>query len=117
MEGGQDFGMASNTAEKPINDVLADNLAYFMSLKNMNQVQLAAASGVSQTAIGFYLRPGRRQPSKSGKSPSAKVTELAQIAHALDIKSWQLLQDMTPRERAFYAKVEEAYRALLNGGS
>ena len=86
-----------------------------MEAKKMTQAALAAKSGVAQTTISLYLHPSRRQAGKSGKSPSAKVTELAQIAAALEIKPGQLLQDLTAEERAFYAKIEEAYQALRNG--
>lgn len=109
--------MTAKAVEKPINDVIADNLAFFMAERGLNQSTLAAASGIGQTTIGMYLKPSLRQPSKSGKQPSAKVTELAQIAAALGIQSWQLMREMTPRERAFYAKVEEAYRAVMSNNN
>ena len=108
--------MAAKTTEKPINQVIADNLAFFMSERGMNQPQLAAASGIGQTTISLYLDPGRRMPSKSGKEPSAKVTELAQIALALGIDVWELMRAMTPEERAFHAKIEAAYRGLIKDG-
>lgn len=107
-----DCAVAEPINPRPINDVIADSLAYYMEQRKMTQAALASKSGVAQTTISLYLHPSRRQPGKSGKCPSAKVTELAQLAAALGIKSWQLLQDMNPRERAFYAKVEEAYLAL-----
>lgn len=114
---GHDCCMTAKAVEKPINDVIADNLAFFMAERGLNQSTLAAASGIGQTTIGMYLKPSLRQPSKSGKQPSAKVTELAQIAAALGIQSWQLMREMTPRERAFYAKVEEAYRAVMSNNN
>lgn len=103
--------MASNTA-KPINDVIAENLAYFMKKKGLNQTQLALASGIGQTTISLYLDPARRLPSKSGKEPSAKVTELAQLAIALGIGVWQLMREMTDEERDFYDSIERAYGKL-----
>ena len=109
--------MKLTNQERPINDVIADSLAFFMSEKKLTQSQLAEKSGVAQTTISLYLHPNRRLPGKTGKPPSAKVTELAQLAAALEIMSWQLLQDLAPKERAFYANLEEAYRALSQNAS
>ena len=103
--------MAPSVA-RPINDVIADNLQHYMRERGLNQSQLASASGVGQTTISLYLTPARRLPSKSGKSPSAKVTELAQLAIALQIDVWQLMRDMTPEERTFYSSIEAAYYQL-----
>jgi transcriptional regulator with XRE-family HTH domain len=104
-------GMAK-TAVKSISQVIAGNLAYYMKERGMNQPALAAASGVAQTTISLYLDPDRRLPSKSGKAPSPKVTELAQLAIALGIEAWQLMRDQTPEEREFYGRIEEAYIGL-----
>lgn len=102
----------SRTDAKEINEVIAKNLAFFMEERGMNQTKLAAASGVAQTTISLYLDPDRRQPSKSGKNPSAKVTELTQLAIALGIEAWQLMRDISPEEREFYARLEAAYKQL-----
>ncbi len=111
-----DSEVNTSTSDKPVNQVIADNLAYFMEKRGVNQPQLAARSGVSQTAISLYLNPERRMPSKSGKPPSAKVTELAQLAAALDVGVWELMRPMTEREREFYRSIEVAYRTLKEGG-
>lgn len=100
-------------AQKPINQVLAENLAYFMKARGIaTQPALAKKSGVAQRTISNYLRPEIRQSSKSGKPPSAKLTELEKIAEALEVGVWDLLRDMDPSERAFYAQIEEAYTKL-----
>ena len=98
--------------QREINDVLADSLAHFMELRKESQLSLARSSGVSQATINNYLRPHARLESKSGKPPSAKLHEVGLLAKALKIKPWQLLQDMTPEQRVFYAKLESAFLAL-----
>ncbi len=107
-------GMAK-TAVKSISHVIADNLEHFMRERGMNQTALAVASGVGQTTISLYLDPDRRLPSKSGKAPSPKVTELAQLAIALNIEAWQLMRDLNPEEREFYTRIEDAYPGLAKG--
>jgi transcriptional regulator with XRE-family HTH domain len=102
--------------EKSVNEVLAENLRYWMEQANMTaQGDLAEKSGVSQRTISNYLNPGNRQESASGKEPSAKLTELQKIAVALGIGVWDLVRPMTPQERAFYKKVEQAYTDLMAG--
>lgn len=98
------------TPNKPINEVLADNLRYFMALRKLtSQSALAERSGVAQRTISNYLRPALRLEGSSGKAPSAKVSELEMVAKALDVEVWQLLRQLTPAERIIYAKVEEAF--------
>lgn len=106
----------SKTTEKPINEVIAENLAHFMSERGMNQTALAKASGVAQTTISLYLDPARRLASKSGKAPSAKVGELALLATALGVESWQLMRPMTDKEREFYDQIESAFKSLTRRG-
>lgn len=108
--------MNSKTTEKPINEVIAENLAHFMSERGMNQTALAKASGVAQTTISLYLDPARRLASKSGKAPSAKVGELALLATALGVESWQLMRPMTDKEREFYDQIESAFKSLTRRG-
>jgi transcriptional regulator with XRE-family HTH domain len=103
------------TAEKPITVVIAENLAHYMERAGVTQDALAQKSGVGQTTVGLYLHPERRLPSKSGKLPSPKVTELAQIAAALEIELWQIMRPvLNDAERDFHAKVEAAYRGLMS---
>jgi transcriptional regulator with XRE-family HTH domain len=104
-------------AKLPINDVLAANLKHFMRDKNGNavwtQASLAKKSGVAQRTIGNYLKPALRQAeSKSGKAPSAKLTELEKICEAMGIEVWELLRPITPTEREFYRQVEESFARL-----
>jgi len=104
--------MSENPA-KPINQVIADNLRFWMEQSGFDSQQaLADKSGVSQRTIGNYLKPTLRDDTSSGKEPSAKVTELNKLAAALGIEVWQLLRQMSPQERSFYDKIEAAYREL-----
>lgn len=75
-----------------LNEILATNLARLMEKTGHKQASLAAASGVGQTTISLYLNPGRRQPSKSGKVPSAKFGEVEALADALGVMPWDLLR-------------------------
>jgi transcriptional regulator with XRE-family HTH domain len=97
----------------PINVILANNLAHFMEVKGLKQAGLAKLSGVAQRTISNYLRPNDREMSKSGKAPSAKLSEVELIADALGLQPWELLRFMGPSERDFYLQVEDAYRKLL----
>jgi transcriptional regulator with XRE-family HTH domain len=100
-------------ARKPINAVLADNLAYFMQAKGFNQSSLGRKSKVAQRTIGNYLNPDLRQANpKTGKAPSAKLTEVEAIADALEVEVWELLRPLTPAERQFYAQIEESFQRL-----
>ncbi|MGQ7294704.1 XRE family transcriptional regulator [Bordetella bronchiseptica] len=74
-----------------LNDVLAANLARLMEKTGHKQASLAKLSGVGQTTISLYLNPARRQPSKSGKVPSAKFGEVEALAGALGVAPWDLL--------------------------
>ena len=68
-------------AKLPINDVLAVNLKHFMELRGFSRTALANKVGLAPRTIGNYLNPALRQAeSKSGKPPSAKLTELEKIA-------------------------------------
>lgn len=101
-------------SEKSVNEVLAENLRYWMiQAKLTAQGDLAEKSGVSQRTISNYLNPGNRQESTSGKEPSAKLTELEKIARALHVGVWDLVRPMTPSERLFYKQVEKAYADLM----
>lgn len=97
---------------KPINEVLAGNLAHFMELRGLKQQSLANKCGMAQTTVSLYLNPSRRKISASGKTPSAKLSEVEQLAKSLDIEIWQLLRDLTPNERQAYEAIETAFFAL-----
>lgn len=75
-----------------LNDILATNLARLMEKTGHKQASLAKLSGVGQTTVSLYLNPSRRQPSKSGKVPSAKFGEVEALAAALGVAPWDLLQ-------------------------
>jgi transcriptional regulator with XRE-family HTH domain len=99
-------------SEKPINDVLAENLAYFMEQRGLKQQALADKSGMGQTTVGLYLNPSRRKISKSGKVPSAKLSEVEQLSKCLGIEIWQLLRPFDPGQRQAYAQIEMAFKAI-----
>ena len=96
----------------PINQVVAQNLAYLMKQAKLTQAQLAEKAGVNQKTISNYLNPGQRAEGATGKAPSPKLVELDQIARALDVRVWELIRQMTPSERAMYAAIERAYEDL-----
>lgn len=99
----------------PINEVLAANLAHFMKKRGHTQVSLAKKSGLAQRTIGNCLKPKlRATESKSGKAPSAKLTEVQMLATALGVEVWELLRPITPAERDFYKQVEESFTKLRN---
>lgn len=105
--------MQSNCMEeKPINDVLAANLAHFMGERKLTQMALAAKTGMGQTTVGLYLHPERRKISATGKVPSAKLSEVDAIARVLGVEIWQLLRPLTPSQRIAYKAIEEAFAAL-----
>lgn len=110
-----DDGHAQNfpMSKPPINVILAQNLAHFMSEKKLTQMALSVKTGVAQSSISNYLSPGKRAVSKSGKAPSAKLSEVELIADALGVEAWELLRFISPSERDFYLHVEQAYRSLL----
>lgn len=105
-----DTGDVSKT---PINQILAENLAHFMEERGLNQVSLGRRCGIAQRSISNYLNPDARAVGKSGKAPSAKLSEVELIADGLGIEAWQLLRKMSDSERALYLRVEEAFRGLL----
>jgi hypothetical protein len=85
--------------EPRINQVLAEALAFYMR-RHWTNVSLAKASGVAEGTIRNYLSPEKRAAGKSGKHPSAKLTELAQIADAMGLRVEDLVRDATDAERA-----------------
>lgn len=83
-----------------LNDVLATNLARLMDKAGHTQASLAKLSGIGQTTISLYLNPSRRQPSKSGKVPSAKFGEVETLASVYGVDPWHLLRPDTEQEGA-----------------
>jgi phage repressor protein C with HTH and peptisase S24 domain/transcriptional regulator with XRE-family HTH domain len=92
---------ASNKLHTPpmsrpsLNEILAANLARLMEQRGWKQAALAKQSGVGQTTISLYLSPERRQPSKSGKLPSAKLSEVESLAVAVGVEPWELLKPVS----------------------
>lgn len=97
---------------KPINDVLADNLAHFMGKRGLSQQALASKCGIGQTTISLYLDPSRRKPGALGKIPSAKLSEVEMLATSLGVDVWELLRSFTPAEREAYEQIEKAFKLL-----
>ena len=97
---------------KPINEVLAANLRHFMKSRSLTQLELSGKSHVAQTTISLYLNPESRKPSSSGKVPSAKLSEVESLSHALGIEVWELLRNLTADERHAYEQIENAFKAL-----
>lgn len=105
-------GHASNMVplqkQKSINQVVAENLAYWVEQRGFTQVALAAKAGVSQKTVSNYLNPQQRTEGATGKEPSAKLSELARIADALGVEVWQLTRPADDdEERAMFQSLEE----------
>jgi DNA-binding XRE family transcriptional regulator len=97
--------------QKAVNELLAENVRYYMQLREIKtQEALAKKVGVVQRTIGYYLNPSTRTASKSGKEPSAKLAEVESLAKALQVEIWQLL--MPPSTRDYYARIEETFKAV-----
>ncbi len=98
--------------KKSINVVLAEALKHYMG-DHWTPYSLAKKSGVAEGTIRNYLAPEKRQPSASGKEPSAKLTEVEMLAEALGVEFCDLTTDATEAQRlkslreraaAFYAQ-------------
>lgn len=109
--------MAEVTKNPSINQVIAENLRYWMEQSQTlkTQMALAVAAGVAQTTVSNYLNPKQRLEGSTGKDPSPKVTELVKIADALGVGVWVLLRPMaSSTAREFYRKIEEAYETAIS---
>ena len=84
--------------QKPINTVVAEALDFFMGTAWTN-VSLGIAADVAESTIRNYLKPENRTTGKTGKEPSAKLTELAKLAAALGVQVSDLVTDATDEER------------------
>lgn len=100
-------------SKKPINDVLAENLTAFMEERNLTQAALGKLADIGQTTVGLYLNPHRRSPGKTGKPPSAKLSEVEALANALDVEVWEMLRPLTISQRDAYKKIEAAFNSLM----
>jgi transcriptional regulator with XRE-family HTH domain len=85
-----------------------------MEQAEMTQTALASKAGVSQKTISNYLNPDQRAESATGKMPSPKLEELDKIARALAIPVWQLVREMSEKERKLYEHIERAYSELVS---
>lgn len=94
----------------PANQALAENLRRLMEETDLTQMGVEARSGVKQTTISLYLRPGARAQGKDGKAGSAKLTEVDQLAKSFGLEAWELLRPYSANE--FIAR-DEIERQLL----
>jgi transcriptional regulator with XRE-family HTH domain len=107
----------SSMTKRPINEVLAGNLKRLMPARGFKSQQaLAKASKLSQRTMSNYLNPQNRSSGVKGKEPSAKLTEVAQLATALRVDVWELLVDeaklLTVPESIAEALMLERFRRL-----
>jgi transcriptional regulator with XRE-family HTH domain len=102
-------------SKRSINEVLAENLKHYMGAQGLKQTALGEAAGMAQTTVSLYLNPSRRQPSKSGKVPSANLGDVERLATALKVEVWELLRPLSGPEREAYDRIATAYRALQGG--
>lgn len=100
-----------------INEVLAANLAHYMEKRGVTQSKLAKQSGVGQTTISLYLRPGARELGTKGKTASAKLTEVQMIANALGVPVWELVRHYAPGEREAHQLMESAFMHLRDSAA
>lgn len=100
-------------AKKPINEVLASNLAHFMTAKGLTQAALGEKCDIGQTTISLYLNPDRRKLGASGKAPSAKLSEVEMLAAGLGVDVWQLLRALPTAENDAYERDEADSAAEL----
>lgn len=103
--------------EPDINEVLAANLAHYMDKRGLTQAKLAKLSGVGQTTISLYLRPGDRVLGSKGKTASAKLTEVQMIAKAIGVPVWELVRDYAPGEREAHQLMESAFLHLRSNAT
>lgn len=91
--------------------ILAANLKRLMAATPSldTQDKLAARSGVSQTSLSLMMRPNDRGTTKSGKTPSPKLSEVELVARAFDLKVWQLLADTD--------ELVQVFAQAVSGGS
>ena len=84
---------------KPINQVVAEALRFFMEQGRWSQLALGRAASVAPGTVKNCMFPELRERAASGKEPSVKVTELSLIADALGVHIADLVTDATPEER------------------
>lgn len=86
------------SSKKSVNEVLAEALRFFKGDRWSNS-SLARASGIAESTIRNYLAPEKRGTGKTGKEPSAKLTELDKLAEVLGVSIADLVTDLTDAER------------------
>lgn len=85
-------------------EVLAQNLSRLMKEDRYRerlgtQDKLGTVAGVDQKTVSNCLKPGQRQPSAKGKTPSPTLANVEKIAAAFGLQVWELLmpeQHMAP---------------------
>lgn len=99
-------------SKRTINEVLAENLKHYMAARDLRQKALGEKAGIGQTTVSLYLNPARRQPSKSGKVPSANLGDVERLATVLGVEAWELIRPLSGPEREAYDKIAKAFKAL-----
>lgn len=106
-----DQGQPDGMEHKPITQIVAESLAWYMDTKKITAKRLGEKAGVSPRTIGNFLKPANRTESASGKEPSGKLTELAMIAKALGVTVVDLVSDHNESQRMERLRVEAAIKA------
>jgi transcriptional regulator with XRE-family HTH domain len=97
-------------ARTDLNVRIARNLAELMREKRLSEPALARKSGLSKRVIGYFLRPGERTMTGSGKPASGTLYSLERIADALDVDVSVLVQNNTAADMVFTQEVQAAQK-------
>jgi hypothetical protein len=84
--------------KKSANQVLAEALTFFKDAQGWNYTTLGRKAGLVANTIKNYCS-AEREVSPSGKERSAKLTEIEQLAEAMDLQVVDLLTDATDDDR------------------
>jgi len=100
--------VASN---KSINQVVADNVTFWMKERDLSPAELAKAAGVDGKTVWNFLNPDGRIGEDVKKPPSGTLTSLQKIAEALKVQPHLLTRD--PDEAALYGVIEDAVKRAM----
>lgn len=101
-------------ARKPVNQVVSEALSFYMG-EAWNNTSLGKKAGVAANTVANALAPAKRAPSKSGKSPSIKLTELERLADALGVTVVDLVSDLSHEQRQLTVRQRAAEYYLAHG--
>ena len=88
-----------------------------MEAAGFSQLSLGKKAGIAQRTVGNYLNPKEREAGAMGKEPSAKLTEMAMIAEALNMEPWEMLVPEASERDASIEKQVLELGALYRGMS